>query len=145
LGLIGFLLGMGNPSSAKDSLKEMQHRVGSMLPTGAIEIFVWVLLSSTAGFCEEVIYRGYFQRQIAGLFNSAWAGIVLQGIIFGGSHAYEGWQKMVQIGVFGILFGVLAHWRKSLRPGMIGHALFDIFQGIVGAYVLRNADKLLKK
>jgi len=145
LALVGVLLGMGNPATAKDSVKEMQHRIGSLLPTGGLEIFVWILLSSTAGFCEEVIYRGYFQQQIKGLFKSAWTAVILQGLIFGGSHAYEGWQKMIQIAVFGILFGVLAHWRKSLRPGMFAHAAFDIFQGIVAGFVLKNADKFLTK
>jgi hypothetical protein len=28
--------------------------------------------------------------------------------------------------VLGILLGILAHWRKSLRPGMIAHAWGDI-------------------
>jgi hypothetical protein len=32
---------------------------------------------------------------------------------------------MVVITVFGCLFGLLAQWRQSLRPGMIGHFLQD--------------------
>jgi hypothetical protein len=31
---------------------------------------------------------------------------------------------------FGLLFGCLAEWRKSLRPGMIAHAWTDIFAGL---------------
>lgn len=145
LALVGFALGMNNPATVKSSVKELQHRIGSLLPVGGLEIFVFILLSSTAGFCEEVIYRGYFQRQLAGLFNAAWIAIILQGLIFGGSHGYEGWQKMIQIAAFGILFGVLAHWRKSLRPGMIAHASHDIFQGLIGGFILKNADKMIPK
>jgi hypothetical protein len=47
---------------------------------------------------------------------------------------------MVQIGVFGLMFGVLAHFRKSLRPGMIAHAWHDSFSGIV-LYVLARVVK----
>lgn len=145
LALVGVALGMSDPATVKQSVRELQQRIGSIFPVGALEISVFVLLSSTAGFCEEVIYRGYFQRQLAGLFRVTWIAIIVQGLIFGASHGYEGWRKMVQIAVFGILFGVLAHWRKSLRPGMIAHATHDIFQGIVGGFILKNADKMLPK
>jgi hypothetical protein len=32
---------------------------------------------------------------------------------------------LVVVTVFGCLFGLLAQWRQSLRPGMIGHFLQD--------------------
>jgi len=67
-------------------------------------------------------------------------GILLSAAIFGASHGYEGPQRMVQIGVFGLMFGVLAHFRKSLRPGMIAHAWHDSFSGLV-LYVIQRAVK----
>ena len=101
-------------------------------------MILWVLLSLTAGFCEEVIYRGYLQKQFGVLLKSAWGGLIVQGLIFGGSHAYEGWQTMIQIGAFGILFGILAHWRKSLRPGMMAHAFQDAFSGLALFFLTKN-------
>ncbi len=138
---VGFLLGLSSTSQVKD----MQQRVGSMLPSGRTEILIWLLVSVTAGICEEVIFRGYFQKQFALLLKTAWGGIVVQALIFGGSHAYEGWQKMVQIGVFGFLFGVLAWWRKSLRPGMMTHFAQDSVAGIAGRWALEHATKALPK
>jgi hypothetical protein len=38
---------------------------------------------------------------------------------------------MVVISVSGALFGLLALWRDSLRPGMVAHAWADIFGGII--------------
>jgi hypothetical protein len=38
------------------------------------------------------------------------------------------------------MFGTLTIFRKSLRPGMMAHGIFDSFQGIL----LFIADKLLK-
>jgi len=34
--------------------------------------------------------------------------------------------------VLGVLYGVLAAWRKNLRPGMIAHTCSDIVGGLLG-------------
>ena len=141
LAAIGLALGMASAAH----LKDVQHRIGSILPETRNEILEWLLLSGTAGICEEIIYRGYLQRQISVLLKSAWAGILLQGLIFGASHGYEGWQTMVQIAAFGILFGILAHWRKSLRPGMMAHFAHDTAQGLLARWIIENAGKALPK
>jgi membrane protease YdiL (CAAX protease family) len=43
---------------------------------------------------------------------------------------------MVVISLYGILFGLLAFWRKSLRPGMIAHFVQD---GVGGLLLARHA------
>jgi membrane protease YdiL (CAAX protease family) len=59
------------------------------------------------------------------------AALVLQAVIFGVSHGYQGWKQVVIISVLGLLFGLLAHWRKSLVPGMAAHAWADIYSGLL--------------
>jgi membrane protease YdiL (CAAX protease family) len=103
----------------------------AMLPRTWFEILVWVLLSMTGGFCEEVIFRGYLQRQFAALTQSLAVGIVFQAIAFGLAHGYQGWKLMTLITLYGACFGMLAHWRQSLRPGIIGHALQDVAGGVL--------------
>jgi membrane protease YdiL (CAAX protease family) len=141
LAAVGYALGLGHMGN----VNELEKRIGSMLPQGKSEIAMWLLLCVTAGFCEEVIFRGYFQKQFAIVLNSAWAGIVVQGLIFGGSHAYEGWQKMIQIAVFGCLFGALAYWRKSLRPGMMTHFAQDSVAGLFARFAFEHARKALPR
>jgi membrane protease YdiL (CAAX protease family) len=138
---LAYALNMVNDAAVKN----MQDRIGDMVPDGTLEIIVWIGVSVTAGFCEEVIFRGYFQKQFGALLNFAWGGIIVQGMIFGGAHAYEGWQQMIRIAVFGIMFGILAHWRKSLRPGMMAHAAQDILAGSLARTILKHADKVLPK
>jgi membrane protease YdiL (CAAX protease family) len=111
--------------------------IRNVLPRGPSEMILWIMVSLTAGFCEELIFRGYLQRQFAALTRSAVGGIVLQGIAFGAGHGYQGWRLMVLISVFGAMFGLLAHWCRSLRPGMIGHFLQDGVGGIVGRHLMR--------
>ena len=36
---------------------------------------------------------------------------------------------MVVISVLGMLYGVLAAWRKDLKPGMLAHGLSDVWEG----------------
>jgi uncharacterized protein len=107
----------------------------NLFPHGAAEIGVYLMLTATAGFCEELIFRGYLQRQFAALTRSLAGGIVLQGIAFGASHGYQGWKFMLMITVFGIAFGLLAIWRRSLRPGMMAHFLQDTIGGLLGPHL----------
>lgn len=96
-----------------------------LLPHTRGEVTVYLVLCATAGFCEEIIFRGYLQNQFRAWTGSATAGLLLQAIIFGAGHGYQGFRLMAVITVFGCLFGLLAQWRRSLRPGMIAHFLQD--------------------
>ncbi len=99
-------------------------------PNGAVEVTLWVMMSITAGFCEELVYRGYLQKQVLALTGSAALAVLVQAVIFGAGHWYQGGKKVILITVLGGLFGLLAQWRKSLRPGMISHAWEDVLNVI---------------
>ena len=101
-----------------------------MMPVGALELFVWVLLSLTAGICEETIFRGYFQRQFIGWTGNTTVGILISAALFGAGHIYQGWKQTIVIGVFGAMFGTLALIRRSLKPGMMAHSFQDAAAGI---------------
>ena len=107
----------------------------AMLPQSPFEMVLWVPLSLTGGFCEEVIFRGYLQRQFSVLTRSFVGAIALQAIAFGLSHGYQGWKMMSIIAIYGACFGWLAHWRRSLRPGMLGHALQDTAGGLLAGFL----------
>jgi hypothetical protein len=112
-------------------IESMRKQIGFLAPGSNLELAVWFCLSWTAGFCEEIIFRGYLQRQFAAIGRSAVVGILLSAIVFGASHGYEGAARMFLIAIFGLLFSLLAYWRKSLRPGMIAHAFHDSLSGAV--------------
>ena len=105
--------------------------IEGFLPRHALEVTLWVLLSLTAGFVEEAVFRGYFQRQFEAWTRSPWIALLLQAALFAVSHGYQGTRACSKIAVFGVLYGLVALWRRSLRPGMIAHALTDIVGGIV--------------
>jgi membrane protease YdiL (CAAX protease family) len=102
-----------------------EHSISYLLPQTSNEILMWIALSVAAGVCEEAIYRGYLQRQITALTRSVPAGILLSAAAFGAAHAYQGLQRASVIATSALLFGLLAQWRRTVRPGMIAHSLQD--------------------
>lgn len=106
-------------------------RLERILPHTYMELGAFMVVALTAGIAEEIIFRGYLQKQSLAIFGNELAGIISQAILFGASHGYQGTKRMVLLGIFGCLFGVLAQWRKSLRPGMIAHAVNDALGGLV--------------
>lgn len=110
----------------------------ALLPHGAIEIALWVAVAVSAGICEETIFRGYLQPQLIAMTGRREAGLVLAAAIFGLGHLYQGWRNAIVIGFYGLMFGVLAYWRRSVRPGMIAHAWHDTFSGVLYSILLKR-------
>ncbi|MGH9756188.1 MAG: CPBP family intramembrane glutamic endopeptidase [Candidatus Acidiferrales bacterium] len=109
-----------------------------LMPQSLPEVLSWIVLSGVAGVCEEIIFRGYLQRQFLAWTGKDAAAIVLQAIVFGSAHAYQGILGVVTIIVYGALFGILAVMCRSLRPGMIQHFLQDSTVGIVMSVVSKQ-------
>jgi membrane protease YdiL (CAAX protease family) len=104
----------------------------SLLPEGALETALWIVLALSAGFCEEMAFRGYFQRQFEALTDRRGVALAMQAVLFGAAHAYQGLPSALAVAGYGVLFGALALWRRSLRPGMVAHALTDLVLGLFG-------------
>ena len=108
-----------------------QQTLMAIAPHTPLELLLWVILSASAGFCEEFAFRGYFLRQFSSIGGGVWLGVVFSSLLFGISHGYEGAAGMIAIAAYGAMFCVLALVRNSLRPGMIAHAWHDIFSGVM--------------
>ncbi|MFZ0392835.1 MAG: type II CAAX endopeptidase family protein [Terracidiphilus sp.] len=118
----------GQPDAAQ------QHAIHTLLrlaPASVSEITAWILVCAFAGFAEEIVFRGYLQRQFTAWGRGAlWAGVVFSAILFGMAHGYQGARNMVLLSIFGALFSLLAIFRRSLRAGMIAHAWQDLIAGL---------------
>jgi membrane protease YdiL (CAAX protease family) len=126
-----------DPAKNMEHAKETWKTLSFLAPQGLREIIFFAALSVTAGFCEELVFRGYLQKQFHAATRNALAGIALQGFFFGLAHGYQGLKHMVVIAVLGILLGTLAFWRKSLRPGIIAHGWLDLCSGLLLRYLGR--------
>lgn len=103
--------------------RQLLVRHGSDIP-------LWFALSLSAGFVEELVFRGYLQRQFGALLRSRWLGLLAQALFFGVTHGYQGALPILKITLFGLLFGIVALLRRSLVPGMIAHAAVDMIGGL---------------
>jgi uncharacterized protein len=101
-----------------------------LAPVSGFEMTLFLVLSVSAGICEELVFRGYLQQQFARMGRSIWAGVVLSALVFGCAHGYEGVAGVLLIAAYGAMFGVLAVLRRGLRTGMIAHAWHDSISGI---------------
>ena len=121
-GILAYLLGAtNNPALA------------NITPKTVVELLVFLFLTASAGFGEELVFRGYLTQQFSAWTSRSAFGIGLQGIVFGLAHGFYG-KAMLAIMVQGWLLGLLAYWRKSLRPGMIAHWLQDSIGGIIAFF-----------
>lgn len=100
------------------------------VPSGVAGILVWIGLSLSAGICEETVFRGYLQRQLAALSGSTSVAIFGQAIVFGAAHGYEGVGAVIRIVVYGLAIGILAQWRGNIRAGVLAHTAWDILEGL---------------
>jgi uncharacterized protein len=105
--------------------------VASMLPQAWPERLAWVIVASSVGFCEEVVYRGYLQTQLAAFTGRVGVAVVLQAALFGLAHAEQGAGTALRFGAYGLAFGALARWRRSLLPGIVCHAWTDLASGLL--------------
>ena len=96
----------------------------------------WALLGylviswTSAGFGEEIIWRGFIMTQIARLFGdgkTGWTiGLLSSALLFGLVHAYQGVTGMVMTSISGIVLGlVFLNAKKNIWASIFAHAFTD--------------------
>ncbi len=132
LGLAGWVLLLASEAAwARVAGVRGGGAVVTMLPHTTLERLAWVVLASAVGVSEEVVYRGYLQQQLGAFARRPAVGVVGQAVLFGLAHAEQGAATMGRFAGYGLAFGLLARWRRSLVPGIVGHAWTDIVSGLV--------------
>jgi membrane protease YdiL (CAAX protease family) len=119
--------------NARPRLGELQF----LLPHTRAEHRWFLALSLTAGFCEELLYRGY----LVWLFTpwtgalGAFAAVVA---LFGVAHSYQGRKGAIRATLAGAVMALIVVATGWLIPAMIVHALVDAGSGTVGYLLLRD-------
>jgi membrane protease YdiL (CAAX protease family) len=107
--------------------------VMAMLPRSSGERLAWVAVSASAGFSEELVYRGYLQTQLMAFTGRPAVAIAIQAALFAIAHGDQGSGAVVRLSLYGLAFGVVAWWRRSLLAGIVCHVWTDVASGLLRA------------
>lgn len=96
-----------------------------LMPSSFGEKWAWAATAALVGFSEELVYRGYLQRQLAALSGWLPFGVLAQAALFGIAHAEQGPEAVTRFACYALAFGGVAAWRRSLLPGVLAHVIID--------------------
>ncbi|MFH2054733.1 MAG: CPBP family intramembrane glutamic endopeptidase [bacterium] len=117
-----FLLQMIVLGAAPDSMPGFAE----MLPSTGTEKMVWLLLSLTVAFSEEIVFRGYLLTRIARLSRGQlWLAAIISSAAFASGHLYQGLGGFVLVFIYGLMFVGFFVYTKSLYPAIIAHFIQD--------------------
>lgn len=101
-----------------------QEIIKQNFPQMPLAIIVPLMLF--VAFWEELFFRGFVLTRLHGLLRSRVAAVILQAILFGLIHGYEGYLGIFAITIFGIVMGTITLLRKSLLPAIIFHMIQNV-------------------
>lgn len=90
-------------------------------------LFIVVFISLTAGFCEELIWRGCIITQLEARGRKAWSAVVLSAISFAPFHGLSLPDKLLVTFLFGIIAGLYFVRERNLVPLMVTHTILDLW------------------
>lgn len=102
-----------------------------LLPHTAAELRSFNVLAVSAGFCEEIVYRGFI-LWFAALWLGLWPAVVVSSLVFGVAHVYLGWKHVLRVSFVGLAFALIAVGSASLWPAIALHAFIDLLGGDLG-------------
>ncbi len=106
------------PDELKDPLAEL------LIADSWTDWFSLILATVVlASLIEEMLFRGLLQKALEAQFEPAYA-VFLSALIFA---IFHGPIWMVQVAVIGVLFGYIAWRSQSIFPGVVVHALHNLF------------------
>lgn len=106
----------------------------AFLPVTNSERIMWVLLSISAGVCEESCFRGFLLTQGKRLIARPAVLVMASSLAFGAGHLYQGVTGGVLITLYGVMFCVLRLWRGSLWPCIWAHIWQDTAAMVLGKW-----------
>ncbi|MHC4446218.1 MAG: CPBP family intramembrane glutamic endopeptidase [Planctomycetota bacterium] len=125
----------------RERAQQALEKAAPILPQTRVELGHFAVVSLTAGFCEEVLYRGFliwYAVQWTGPTFAGWSlAVVISSLVFGIGHLYQGVRGAAQVFLFALLLGALYAVGGSLWVVIALHAYVDLISGVLAFALTR--------
>ncbi|NHM30655.1 CPBP family intramembrane glutamic endopeptidase [Neobacillus terrae] len=127
IGVLFLLLVLFRLPFYKKRMEKQMESISFLAPANSKERNWGLVLSATAGICEEIIYRGLiiFYLQSLPFDLSLPIILVLSALIFGFGHIYQGWKGFLLTSFLGFVFARVYVMTDSLLFPIIIHIIID--------------------
>jgi len=111
--------------------ENVNHEELHFAPLTSADRLFWVFTCFTAGFCEELVYRGFIINSLVWKGMNKYISVVVASLPFVLIH---GLSPFMSLGNFffyfvaGLVFGLIFIFTKRLWIPMIIHMVFNLFQ-----------------
>jgi hypothetical protein len=125
------------PESLRVMEQSQLELIRNVLESDLGLMFSVTMMALVPGICEEVLFRGYAQRQFERAAGPA-GGILLAGALFGLFHLRP--SQMLPLMVLGLYMAYLVWRTGSLWAGVVVHVAHNGFTVVGARYVQSNPD-----
>lgn len=130
------------PDSLREFEAQLMEPVNAVLKQPNSLIPNILMIAVTPAICEELLFRGYLQRNAERAFGIVGA-IIVVGFVFGAYHLQP--TKLLPLSALGALFAWMV-WRSgSLWPAIVAHFVNNAMAVSVGTYFARKPDFDMKE
>ena len=126
--------------AVKDKMKDIYH----YLPKSRNEYIWFILLSLSAGICEEIIFRLFMFSFLVENLNLVTA-FILTNIVFAITHIGSGKQNLISSFILGLLFTAIYYFTNNIWLPIILHSAIDISAGALGYKTQKLERKLTEE
>jgi hypothetical protein len=117
---------------------EKDNSLIDILPQSYKEYLLFTLLVSvSAGICEELIFRWFLYSYIE--IQSDWViAVIFSSFVFGLWHLYLGWKHVIKTTLVGVLLCGIYLYFESIVVAIIAHIFMDVYSGTVSYYTRKT-------
>lgn len=117
---------------------EKDNSLIDILPKSHKEYLLFTLLVSvSAGICEELIFRWFLYSYIE--IQSNWViAVICSSFIFGLWHLYLGWEHVIKTALVGVLLCGIYLYFESIVVAIIAHIFMDVYSGTIAYYARKT-------
>ncbi len=102
-----------------------------LIPISRLEKLSFAALALSAGFAEELVFRGFLLWALLHATGSVTLALAASSAVFGIMHAYQDVGGAARAAILGAVLAVPVLLTGSIVPAMVAHAAIDLTSGLL--------------